>query len=183
MLFTDNQLEILNVFFSRPDLEIHMNELGRILGKKPGVFQKGLNQLENIGILRSNKVGNQRFFSLDKNCTILKEVKSIVEKTSGIIPRLTQLLSEFKEIELALLFGSFVQNKMRPDSDIDLMIVCPPSIQEKVLKKLSVLEEKFVREINPKFISPKVFAAKKNKSDPFICEVLNNKFILLKGVL
>ncbi|PIU57398.1 MAG: hypothetical protein COS89_04655 [Deltaproteobacteria bacterium CG07_land_8_20_14_0_80_38_7] len=183
MLFTNNQLDILNIFFSRPDLEIHMNELGRILEKQPGVFQKGLNQLEQMGVLSSKRRGNQRLFSLNKNYSILKEIKSIVEKTSGLIPQLTQIISEFKEIRLAFLFGSFVQNKMRPDSDIDLMIVCSSSIQEKILRKLSIIEEKFLREINPKFITPRTFAEKRNKKDPFICEVLNGKLMLLKGQL
>lgn len=183
MLFTDNQLEILALFFSQPEAELHMSELGRVLEKKPGVFQRGLNKLEAEGILQSRARGNQRLISLNKNYPFLSEIRSIVEKTAGIVPQLSALVRHADGVVLAFIFGSFVQNKMRADSDIDLVIVCPAAIQGKVLKEISGLEEKVLREINPKFYTSTTFSNKRRGRDPFLGEVLSNKVIMLKGNL
>jgi len=183
MFFTDNQLEILNIFFSKPDAELHMSGLGHVLGKKPGVFQKGLNKLEAEGILSSQMKRNQRLFSLNKKYPFLSEIQRIVEKTAGTVTKLSSIFQAFDDIALAFIFGSFARNKMRVDSDIDIIIVCPSALQGKVLKKLDSLEEKVLREINPKFYTPSTFAKKMETKDSFLCEILTNKTILLKGTL
>lgn len=179
MFFSKNQLEILNLFFSQPRVELHLRELSRILEKKPGTFQKSLNRLEEEGVLKSRIRGNQRLISLNKDYPFLKEIKSIVEKTAGVAPMLKNIFEKFVKIKTALIFGSYVLNRMRSDSDIDVLIVCSKSVQESVLKELNVLEKKLLREINPKFYSPELFLLK--KKDPFLCEVLSKKIILLKG--
>jgi predicted nucleotidyltransferase len=182
MFFSDNQLEILTIFFSRPDVELHMNELGRILGKKPGTFQKGLNKLEEGGVLKSTRRGNQRLFSLNDGCPILDEIRGIVQKTAGITASITSALNDIDEIKLAFLFGSFVHDRMRPDSDIDIVIVCPSEAQGRILKALDLVEKKVLREINPKFYTPTGFAQKRKDGDPFLTEILSDKTIILKGM-
>lgn len=181
MFFTDNQIEILNVFFSQPDVELHMSALGDVLGKKPGVFQKGLNKLETEGMLKSRMRGNQRLFSLNGDYPFIDEVRSIVEKTAGVVRILISLFHQFDEVTCAFIFGSFVEHKMRPDSDIDLIVVCPTSMQGGILKEISVLEDKVLREINPKFYTAESFSQKRVAADPFLKEVLSRKVIMLKG--
>ena len=46
MILAKNKSKLLKLFFSSPDKSFYMQEIGRILHKKPGVFQKTLNNLE-----------------------------------------------------------------------------------------------------------------------------------------
>jgi DNA-binding transcriptional ArsR family regulator len=82
-LFTKNQVEILALFFGHPGVEYYLSEIGEVLEKRPGVFQRGINALERDGIITSRKKGNQRLFSLNKEYVLLNEVRGIVNKTSG----------------------------------------------------------------------------------------------------
>jgi outer membrane protein TolC len=79
-----NTINLLKVFYSRPGHEFYIQELGRILKKKPGVFQRVLYNLEKDGLLKSYYKANARFFTLNKNYLLYSEFKSIVEKLSKL---------------------------------------------------------------------------------------------------
>ena len=64
---SDNKAGLLELFSSHPDSEFHMREIGRILQKEPGVFQRAINALVREGILKSEYRANARFFRLNKN--------------------------------------------------------------------------------------------------------------------
>lgn len=66
-MFTDNQAEILDILSKEPNSEFSMSDLGRLLDKAPGVFQRGLNSLETHGYIQSRREGNRRLFRLKKN--------------------------------------------------------------------------------------------------------------------
>jgi len=82
--FSKNTLKLLKVFYSHPQQQFYIQELGRILKVKPGVFQRNLYNLEKQGVLRSNYQANARFFSINKNYRFYKEFRVIVQKTVGL---------------------------------------------------------------------------------------------------
>jgi len=183
-LFTKNQAEILALFFAHPGEEYYLSRIGEILDKKPGVFQRGINALERDGLIKSRKRGNQRIFSINKEYVLLKEVRGIVNKTSGVEGVLRETVANIDKIKIALIFGSFAKNTMSADSDIDLLIVAgSPDIEDDIINTLSSVERKLQREINYKIYVLKEFRRKLAAKDPFLEEVVNDKYILLKGAL
>lgn len=82
--FSKNRGKLLRLFFDNPDRSYYMHELGRILKKKPGVFQRMLYSLETEGILTSEYKANARFFKLNKSYLLYSELKSIISKISDI---------------------------------------------------------------------------------------------------
>lgn len=179
-MFTPNQLAILNIFFLHPDSEFYVRELGRILSKQPGVFQKALASLEQNEILVSKRRGNQKLFQLNVKYPLLSEVRSIVQKTSGVEPKLAAIFRKISGIKLAILFGSYVKGGLKKSSDIDLLLVGNPECEDMVLRKLTYIEKEIMREINYKFYSEAEFR-KKEKRDPFILEIISDKYRILKG--
>jgi predicted nucleotidyltransferase len=181
-LFSQHQLEILALLFTHPDEEYYLSEIGGILGKRPGIFQRGINALEKEGILQSRKRGNQRLFAINKEYVLLEEIQGIVKKTSGVEAILRNFAGSFPQIQIALIYGSYAKDKLRVDSDIDLLLVVSAlSIEDAVLKKLSLIERKVQREINYKIYVSKEFKRKTSSQDPFLEEILSDKYILLKG--
>ncbi len=81
---TKNRAELLKLFLTNPDRTFYMHEVGRILDKKPGVFQRTLNNMVSEGILTSEYKANARFFKANKKNLIYEELKSIVFKTIGV---------------------------------------------------------------------------------------------------
>ena len=158
-----------------------MQEIGRILGKKPGVFQRTLNNLVKEGLLKSKYEANVRYFQTNTENPLYPELKKIVSKTVGVEASLRDLVNSIKDIWIAILYGSFAKGSERHDSDIDLLIVGKPEVEDNLLKKVSQLEKKIQREINYKFYSEKEYRRKLQEREPFLQEVLKGKHILLKG--
>ena len=80
-LLSKNKLKLLKLFYDHPAGEFYIQEIGRKLGKKPGVFQRALNNLYKDGLLLSEYKANARFFRINKDNPIYNELRSIVSKT------------------------------------------------------------------------------------------------------
>jgi len=165
----------------QPDLDYNLSEIGRILGKPPGVFQRSISSLEKQGLISSRKRGNQRLLKFNKNYIFFNEVKSIIQKTNGAEGLLGKLANGIKQVNIALIYGSYAKGGMRTDSDIDLIIVADPKVEDKLLAALEKIEQKLQREINYKLYSKKEYDRKMTANDPFLQEILSDKYIPLKG--
>ncbi|MFA5275806.1 MAG: TolC family protein [Candidatus Omnitrophota bacterium] len=85
MQFSKGALKLLKVFYAHPEQQFYIQELGRILKRKPGVFQRTLYNLQKEGVLSSYYKANARFFSVNKKYHFYREFKSIVRKSSKIV--------------------------------------------------------------------------------------------------
>ncbi|MBI1952907.1 MAG: nucleotidyltransferase domain-containing protein [Candidatus Omnitrophica bacterium] len=180
-LLSPNRLLLLGLFYTNPKKSFYMQEAGRILGKKPGVFQRTLNALVEEGLLKSEYRGHARFFQADTRHPLYPELKRIVAKTSGVEGVLREMVKRLPEVKTALIYGSFAKGSQRKDSDIDLLIVGKSHVENRLIREIARLEKKFQREINYKLYSEDEYRQKRNKGDPFLEEVLTDSKILLKG--
>lgn len=176
-----NQQLLLRLFYTNPERSFYMQEIGRILGKKPGVFQRTLNALAEERFLLSEYRGHARFFQANTKHSLYPELKKIIAKTAGIEGTLRELFSQITQVKMALLYGSFAKAKERKDSDIDLLIVGSPHIEDRLVKEIPKLEKKLQREINYKLYNKAEYREKRAKDDPFLEEVLTDQKIILKG--
>ncbi|MDD5356337.1 MAG: TolC family protein [Candidatus Omnitrophica bacterium] len=93
--FSKNTLKLLKLFYSHPEQQFYIQELGRLLKTKPGVFQRTLYNLQKDGVLQSYYKAGARFFSVNKSYPFYKEFRSIVQKSSkfAVIAVICGLLS------------------------------------------------------------------------------------------
>jgi predicted nucleotidyltransferase len=181
-VFTDNQIQILTVLTGHPAREYYLSELGAILKKHPGTFQRGLNSLQKRGLVLSRKKGNQRLFKINQAHPLFTEIKSIAQKTGGAEALLEAAVKKIKGIDAALIYGSYAKGVMRADSDVDILVVASdPETEDALLKEFGVIERRLQREVNYKIYAKNEFAKKMRNKDPFLTEVLSDKYILLKG--
>lgn len=183
-MFTKYQKQILVVLIDQPEREYYLSELGRILGRHPGFFSKGINSLEKQGFVLSHKRGNQRLFKINRNNPLFEEIKGVVQKTEGVEGLLRELVRDLKGIRISLIYGSYAKGTLRSDSDIDLLVVADDRKSEDILlEKVGDIEQRLQREINYKIYAAREFARKRKEKDPFIGEILSGAYVLLKGVL
>ncbi|MCK5266971.1 MAG: nucleotidyltransferase domain-containing protein [Spirochaetes bacterium] len=157
-----------------------MQEIGRIIDKKPGVFQRTLNNFVDEGILESERRANARYFWINKKYSLYKELHSIVFKTVGILGSLKDALGRLNNIKFAFIYGSYAKGKEVSLSDVDLMIIGTPN-EGILIKDLDRLEVKLKRDINYKLYSLKCFKADVKNKNAFLLEVVNDKKIMLIG--
>jgi predicted nucleotidyltransferase len=161
----------------------YMTELAKHLGVPPSSLQRELDSLVRAGFLLRRQDGRRIYFKANTESPLFPELKGIVEKTTGVIPALTDALDKFHEkIDIALIYGSMAHGQEHAGSDIDLMVI--GRIQQiDLLPVLRKLESRFRREVNVTLFSPEEFERRRASADHFVSSVLKGKTILLKGSL
>ena len=177
---TKNRAELLKLFLTNPDRAFYMQEIGRILGKKPGIFQRTLNNLVSEGTLESEYKANARYFKVNKNYPLYKELRSIVFKTVGVSGSLKDVLEKIGNVEFAFIYGSSAKAKENYISDIDLVTIGDPD-EDELIKELDKLKEQLQREINYKLYTLKEFKRQTEGRAPFILEILRDKKVMIIG--
>jgi len=139
---------------------------------------KKLKELEKEGILKSERKGNLKLYSLNKNYPLYREYKNIVLKTVGMEAKLKKILNEEKGVEEAYIYGSYASNRMDVSSDIDLLVIGRHSVLS-LQRKISKLEKEVNREINAVNMDKGGCRKRLKTKDPFLQSVFSKKFIKL----
>jgi len=171
---------ILNKFLSNPEEKYYVRQLAAVINASVGTIHRELVKLEKSGILNSEKLGNLRFFSINKRNPLFKELKEMIFKTEGIKGRMEAELKCVKGIKAAFIYGSFAKKEERRDSDIDLLLVGDMD-DHKLIPRISGLEKEFVREINYTVYTAQEFDEKKKNKNSFIADILSGQKIFLIG--
>lgn len=171
---------LLNAFFSSKETELYTRQLAATYHISVGTTHRELSKLAASGIIKSRRVGNIKFYSLNRQNPVFHELKNLFFKTAGVIELIKNALASVKGIDLAFIYGSFAKEKDRAESDVDLIIVGDSIDQDAILRSINKVEKELYREINYSIYSRKEYAEKKI-NDSFLSEVLNNKTVALKG--
>lgn len=175
-----NQTLILELFFKDPEKSYYLGQIGVLLNKKPGVFQKAIESLVKSGVLISEYKANSRFFVLNKNHPLYEDLKSIYFKTLGAEGKLKEIFKGIKNVKIVFIFGSFAKKEEDSFSDIDLMIIGNPD-EDEFFGKIRDLEEKLKREINYRIFSDTDWEKRAREKDSFILSILRNPKIFIVG--
>jgi len=177
---TKTRVALLKLFLTNPERSFYMQEIGRIVGKKPGTFQRTINNMVSEGVLVSEYKANARFFKVNKKYPIYKELKSIVFKTVGVQGSIREVLEEIGNVKISFIYGSYAKAKETSFSDIDIIVIGNAD-EDKLIEALDTLEGKFQREINYKLYTFKKFMKEIDEKEPFILAIIRDKKIMLIG--
>ena len=166
--------------FTHPDEECYVRELASIIDEDAGNLSRELRKFEEEGLYKSFSKGNLKIYTLNKNYPLFKEIKDIIFKTEGIEGALRNLISDYKGIYLAFIYGSYAKNEEKKRSDIDLVIVGKFPLNT-FTNQIRKLESKLNREINFNYYSEEDFNKEMDKKGAFLNMVLKEKIIALKG--
>ena len=160
---------LLADLFLRQEGSFYVNELARRLGLDSGNLTRKLHELEAIGLLKSDTRGRERYYSLNKNYSLIDEYRKIILKTVGVEAALKELLSQTKGVKKAYLYGSYAQDRMDSSSDIDVLVVGEHRTLD-LQSRLAKLQKRLSREINMTSLSTREYDSKK-KTDPFLRKI------------
>ena len=179
-LFTSEaRVKILTEVLLNSDREYHIRELSRITSMSPIHVQKELKNLQSLGLLRSRKTGNMVLYTLDKSSAIAEDLKRIFLKTEGVGNEILKSLDK-KQIQYALIYGSFAKGTETTTSDVDLLVIGNID-EDSLLRSVSKAESRMGREINFIHWTPKEFAQKAKHRIPLLVDVLKTDIIMIVG--
>lgn len=173
--------KVLGLLLMRPDQQIHLRELARVIGAAPGTLKKELDALCEAGLLRAERVGNQVRFCANTAHPVFPELQALIRKTIGLADALRLSLAPLAgRIDAAFVFGSMASGTESAGSDIDLMVVGDAGFAE-IVDATYAAQATLGREINPKVMSASEWQAKKAERNAFLQDVLNKPRIMLIG--
>lgn len=171
---------LLAYYFTNPKARLHLRDLAERLGIDPSNLSKELGRLEREGLFRSEVIGRQKYFQLNREYPLFDEVQGIVTKTVGAVPLLAQYLKKVEGIEEAYLYGSFARNQQNDASDIDVLVIGNPN-GEALAQAMQKLERKLGREINYTVLTRKELGSRRARKDAFLENVWHNERVSLIG--
>lgn len=172
--------DLLVLFFSNITQKYYLRELQRMLGYSAGSIRRELLKFQKDNLFETQKTGNLLYYKLNTRHPLFNELKSIVSKTAGIEGSLKKTLLSMNNIKIAFIYGSFASKKEKASSDIDIMIIGNPNALY-FNKKISELEKKIHREINPTFYTYSEYQKRKKNGSGFITDIINKPKIMLIG--
>lgn len=146
MNISEPKLKILETLYKELPEELHIREVERRTGLNYERVNKYLNDLEQLGVLKSRRRGRLNLYQIDTSNPYTLQFLSIVEikkqrSFSSKNPLIWNMLSKFtneikKELDgkilSIVLFGSVARGKYARDSDVDILVITPDlSIEEK----------------------------------------------------
>ena len=174
---------LLLYYFTNPQAKLHLRDLAGRLSEDPGNLSRELNRLSEEGLFLTEDVGRQKYFSLNKNYGLYDEIKSIVLKTVGLPIQLSRIVKAERNILIAFIYGSFASDETSVDSDIDILLIVRDSEfkDDRIQKRIALLERMLHREINWSYFPLKEWKRKIQEEDSFVSNILSGPIIILKG--
>ena len=180
-LFPGVRQRVLTATLTRPDKWWYLSELADFLHTRPSSLQRELAALVQSGILEQRRDGRRTYFKAETRSPIFRDLRSILEKTVGLIPTLRIILRPFEDkVACALVYGSVARREERATSDVDLMVIGDVGLAE-LSPSLRKAEKRLGREINVTNYSVDEFRKKVAQGDDFLASVLKGDLQFVKG--
>lgn len=135
---------ILELFFRRPEAEIHLREIEKLTGISIATVSKYVNRLEEEDLVKVRKVSNMKFVEANLDNESFRDLKKAYNLESIYTSGLAEFLQENLRPEAVVLFGSYSRGEDHEESDIDIAVI--NGRDKKV--DLTSFEEELMREIN-----------------------------------
>jgi hypothetical protein len=108
-------------FFLNTQTKSYLRGLEKDFGESTNAIRIELNRFENAGLLKSEFVGNRKFFQANTKHPLFNDINNILKKFVGIDQIIERVTSKIGNLETAYLTGDFAIGK---DSKIiDLLLI------------------------------------------------------------
>ena len=125
ILSSENRKKIVKTIFQYPNRQWSCSSLEELTKvSHPTVFRT-LKGLRYFGILKSTKINKKDIiYELVQNTSLIKELKRIINLEKITAKNIANLfIKKIKGVHSAILYGSSVKGNLKPQSDIDILII------------------------------------------------------------
>ncbi|MFA6296107.1 MAG: winged helix-turn-helix domain-containing protein [Patescibacteria group bacterium] len=170
------RVKILSLFVKNQNSSFYVREITRKLQERINSIRRELENLTNVGLLKTFDKDQKKFYKLNKESIIIEELSSLILK-ANIVPKekVADEIKKIKSIDFAALSGIFT----RSDSRVDILIIGDNVEKNKLVKIINELEKQQGQELNYTVMSKKEFDYRKKIDDRFLNSILDKKHKVL----
>lgn len=174
------RVEIMKLFLFNPHDNYYQSQISALTHQPIRAVQRELERLVGIGLITKSTQGNRNYYTINTDCSIFPELKSLFFKTIGLAGILKARLSNKEDIGIAFIYGSYAKNQENSASDIDLMVVGKIS-SRRFSSIIADAKRELGREINYVIFAENEFRQKVRRKDHFVLSVIEDKKIFIVG--
>ena len=171
--------EVFRLLFDLGKPELHLRELARRTSLSLATVQQEVRNLTASRLLTTRRDGNRLYYRANPAHPLHGTIQELVLKTTGIAGAMAEPLND-PAIQIAFIFGSIPRGEVKPESDIDLMVIGELGLR-RLTTLLSGLSNRLGREINPHALTPLEFATRRRKREHFVISLLTSPKLFIKG--
>lgn len=178
------RVKLLSLFYNNPERPFYVREITRKINEQINSVRRELQNLLNIGIVKSVNQSNRLYYEVNPKYKFHSELMSIFQK----IPAKTKEIRETKEedqilkriskagnVKMIFLSGAFVRGS---NQSIDIFIVGDMN-KARLAQIIGDMEKEMSRELNYTSMRVEDFDYRRNLNDRFITDILDAKKIIL----
>lgn len=178
------RVKLLSLFYNNPDRPFYVREITRKIDEQINSVRRELQNLLNIGIVRSVSQSNRLYYEINPKYKFHKQLQEIFRQ----IPSKTKEIKQTKEedrilkqlqksgnVRLAFLTGAFVRGSTQM---IDIFIVGDMN-KAQLARVITDLEKEMNRELNFTTMTIEDFDYRRNLNDRFLTDILDENKIIL----
>ncbi len=161
---------ILSLLYLNPENRYHVREIARRAKTSAGTASRELGKLQDAGLVARTPEGRQVYFQARRDSAIYEPLSQVVRRTIGVREVLRGQLAGLSGVESVVIFGSYVSGRMRPESDIDLLVVGNPD-RDELTDRLERAQAEVRRPINEVVMDPAELANRRRQGDGFVASI------------
>lgn len=170
------RLKLLRLFLTNPEEQFFVRELTRKIDEQLNSVRRELANLEKLTIIESVATNKKRYYRLNTKCVLYPELKALILKARLAIEQdLIQRLKKTGSISYLALTGVFTGLE---DAKTDILII--GRVNRQKLKPLTKrLQDNVDKEIRYTVMSKQEFDYRRDITDRFLFDILENKKVVL----
>ena len=174
------RISVLEVFLSNLDAAHHVRELVRILNEEINAVRRELMNLESAGLLKSKKEGNKLVYRVNKDNSILWDLRAIFYKESEVGKAIIDVAKKIEGVSVVVLTNSFIKKKYEHQTDVDFLFIGTMRVND-LAAAITELEKILGRQIRISAITKEDFDFARKKKEPFLMNILEHDKLVIFG--
>jgi predicted transcriptional regulator with HTH domain len=167
--------DLLSLLLNSPDEQFYIREIAKLLRKNPSGIKRELDNLEQMGIVTSEKIVNLKYFQANRESPLFSELKNLITKSLGL-PGALKAVLRASGAKAAFLHGPYAEG--HDEAVVDLFVIGASPVLARELKNL---ENIFYQKIDCTVMDEEEYRHKKKKGDAALKRLLSGKRITLIG--
>ena len=182
LLRSDMQARLLGHLLLQPERGWTADELTRLLRASRTSVHRELARAVASGVIREDRARRPHAFRAAPDAPIYEPLRRLLELTVGVPARLRDALADVDGILAATIHGSFARGTMRPDSDIDVLVVTSGD-RRAALRAARGIGRDVGREVDATVLTTDSLGELVAADNPFLSKILRGPQITVTGDL
>lgn len=133
LITSKTRIKLLLKFFFNSQTKSYLRSLEKEFGESSNAIRVELNRFEEAGMLKSEHIGNRKYFQANTNHPLYNDINSIIKKFIGIDQIVDRITSKIGDLEAAYVTGDFAKGH---DSGIIDLVLVGSNLDEDYISRL-----------------------------------------------